>query len=237
MGLAVPNGLGRAEIVRWVVESLCPFDIVIDWGFWPLMKTGRPEYFLPSAKTVARDVRQVFVHSRQRVAKLLRVSSKTNKRNMELTDVPGIRRETQFYHWHVDGTEPPSIRGIWGAFGAQRRTPTVSIRCHWSRKGNILTCCQWFDVLMFVYQLHTGVELAAAFENVLDEFKLADKVLIWYYIWYSYILSYWLSPRSSAWHAIMHPITMQWLMISCGEWQCLGERPATCAASSMWSTW
>ena len=79
MGLAVPNGLGRAEIVRWVVESLHPFDIVIDRGFRPLMKTGRAEYFLPSAETVARDVRQVFVHSRQRVAKLLRVSSKTNK--------------------------------------------------------------------------------------------------------------------------------------------------------------
>jgi len=62
------------------------------------MKTGRPEYFLPSAETVARDVRQVFVHSRQRVAKLLRVSSKTNKQNTELTDVPGIQRETQFYH-------------------------------------------------------------------------------------------------------------------------------------------
>jgi len=31
---------------------------------------------------------------------------------------------------------------------------------------------------MFVYQSHTGIELAAAFENVLDEFKLADKVLI-----------------------------------------------------------
>jgi len=65
MGLAVPNGLGRAEIVHWVVESLRPFDIVTDQGFQSLMKTGRPEYFLLPAKTVARDVRQVFVHSRQ----------------------------------------------------------------------------------------------------------------------------------------------------------------------------
>jgi hypothetical protein len=38
----------RAEIVRWVSESLCPFVIVEDQGFKSLMKTGRPEYYLPS---------------------------------------------------------------------------------------------------------------------------------------------------------------------------------------------
>jgi len=74
MGLPLPNVLGRAEIVCWVAESLRPFDIVTDQGFQSLMKTGRLEYYLPSAETIARDVRQVFVHSHQRVAKMLKVS-------------------------------------------------------------------------------------------------------------------------------------------------------------------
>ncbi|KAG1745067.1 uncharacterized protein EDB91DRAFT_1050146 [Suillus paluster] len=61
----------RAEIVRWVSESLRPFDIVKDRAFQSLMKTGRPEYYIPSPSTVSRDVRQVFVRTRQRVATML----------------------------------------------------------------------------------------------------------------------------------------------------------------------
>ncbi|KAG1733810.1 hypothetical protein EDB19DRAFT_1590627, partial [Suillus lakei] len=36
-----------------------------------LMKTGRPEYYLPSPSTVSRDVQQVFVRTRQHVATML----------------------------------------------------------------------------------------------------------------------------------------------------------------------
>ncbi|KAG1836176.1 hypothetical protein DFJ58DRAFT_669914, partial [Suillus subalutaceus] len=43
----------KAEIVRWVAESLRPFEIVQDRGFQSLMKTGRPEYYLPSPSTVS----------------------------------------------------------------------------------------------------------------------------------------------------------------------------------------
>jgi hypothetical protein len=64
----------RSEIVRWVSESLRPFNIVKDQGFQSLMKTGRPEYYLQSPSTVSRDVRLVFVRTCQRVAKLLQVS-------------------------------------------------------------------------------------------------------------------------------------------------------------------
>lgn len=38
------------------------------------MKTGRPGYHIPSAETVSRDVKQVFVIVRQRIAKMLKVS-------------------------------------------------------------------------------------------------------------------------------------------------------------------
>jgi hypothetical protein len=51
-----------------------PFSIVEDPGFRCLMKTGRPEYYLPSHSTVSRDVREVFKRVRKRIAKMLQVS-------------------------------------------------------------------------------------------------------------------------------------------------------------------
>jgi hypothetical protein len=54
----------KAEIVRWVCESLHPFDIVSDTHFLVLMKTGHPEFYIPSPWTVSRDVRLVFVCTR-----------------------------------------------------------------------------------------------------------------------------------------------------------------------------
>ncbi len=35
------------------------------------MKTGRPECYIPSARTVSRDVKQVFLVARGRIAKML----------------------------------------------------------------------------------------------------------------------------------------------------------------------
>jgi hypothetical protein len=63
----------RTEIVRWVLENLRPFKIVSDRGFQSLMKTGRPDYHILSPSTVSRDVKTVFAHTRQRIAKMLQV--------------------------------------------------------------------------------------------------------------------------------------------------------------------
>ena len=57
-----------------MAESLRPFEVVQDKGFQTLMKTGRPEYYLPSPSTVARDVRMVFKCMRERIAKMTMVS-------------------------------------------------------------------------------------------------------------------------------------------------------------------
>lgn len=56
----------RAAIVCWVCENLCPFSIVHDQGFRILIKTGRPEYYLPSPSTVSHDVRLVFANKRSK---------------------------------------------------------------------------------------------------------------------------------------------------------------------------
>lgn len=61
-------------MVRWVSESMQPFNIVEDRGFRMLMKTGQPEYYLPSRFTVSRDVKEVFIKVRKRVAQMLQAS-------------------------------------------------------------------------------------------------------------------------------------------------------------------
>ncbi|KIK42769.1 hypothetical protein CY34DRAFT_65992, partial [Suillus luteus UH-Slu-Lm8-n1] len=61
----------KAEIVRWVSESLRPFEVVNDRGFRSLMKTGRPEYYIPSPSTVSHDVKLVFANVRKRIARML----------------------------------------------------------------------------------------------------------------------------------------------------------------------
>lgn len=75
----IPSGLthapSRVECVCWVAESLRPAKIVDDPSFHRLMKTGRPHYKIPKAKTVARDVHRVFDRVKKRMAKMLQVSS------------------------------------------------------------------------------------------------------------------------------------------------------------------
>ncbi|KAG2092146.1 uncharacterized protein F5147DRAFT_779766 [Suillus discolor] len=62
----------KAEIVKWVSESLRPYNIVRDRGFQCLMKTGRPEIYIPSPSTISRDVRLVFARTRTRIAKMFK---------------------------------------------------------------------------------------------------------------------------------------------------------------------
>jgi hypothetical protein len=61
--------------VWWVVENLRPFEIVKDRAFVSLMKTGRPDYPLPSPSTVARDMHNVYENAKARMATYLQVSS------------------------------------------------------------------------------------------------------------------------------------------------------------------
>ena len=58
-------------MVRWVCEDLRPFQIVKDRGFQCLMKTGRPEIYIPSPETISRDVRLIYARTRERLAKML----------------------------------------------------------------------------------------------------------------------------------------------------------------------
>ncbi|KAF9220056.1 hypothetical protein BS17DRAFT_715694, partial [Gyrodon lividus] len=52
-------------------ETWYPFDVVNDRAFCALMKTGRPDYYLPSAATVLHDLQSVFGCTWQWVGRML----------------------------------------------------------------------------------------------------------------------------------------------------------------------
>ena len=61
-----------------------------------LMKTGRPEYHIPSPETVSRDVRNVFINVRRRIAKMLQVSNARDSKKKKLTsEVLGTCRRSE----------------------------------------------------------------------------------------------------------------------------------------------
>ncbi|KAJ3816574.1 hypothetical protein F5880DRAFT_1453196, partial [Lentinula raphanica] len=61
----------RVVTARWVAESSCPFRIVQDRSFQWLQKEGRPSQYVPSEKTVARDVRKLYAAAKESLAKEL----------------------------------------------------------------------------------------------------------------------------------------------------------------------
>ncbi|KAJ3965910.1 hypothetical protein EV361DRAFT_771498, partial [Lentinula raphanica] len=56
---------------QWVAKSVHPFLIVQDRGYQWLQKEGRPNYFVSSDVTVARDAKKLYVASKQQLVQEL----------------------------------------------------------------------------------------------------------------------------------------------------------------------
>ena len=106
------------------------------------MKTGRPEYHIPSEQTVSRDVKQVFVHARKCIAKLLQ------------------EYEGQL-NFATDAWTSPNHKVF------------VAFIVHFAHEG---TPVSMLLDLVEVAKSHSGVNLAAAFVKVLEDFGITDKV-------------------------------------------------------------
>ncbi|TRM64768.1 hypothetical protein BD626DRAFT_378453, partial [Schizophyllum amplum] len=63
----------RAETALWMAMNCRPYNLVKDPGYLKLQKTGRPHYYVPSPRTVSRDVKRCFAGTRRRVAKRLQL--------------------------------------------------------------------------------------------------------------------------------------------------------------------
>ncbi|KAJ3833150.1 hypothetical protein F5878DRAFT_523045, partial [Lentinula raphanica] len=57
----------RVVTARWVAESARPFLIVRDRGYRWLQKEGRPNHYVPSNQTVARDLKKLYAASKKRL--------------------------------------------------------------------------------------------------------------------------------------------------------------------------
>lgn len=149
-----------AEIVRWVAESMRPFNIVKDRGFDCLMKTGRPEYKLPSPTTVGRDVRKVFARVQQRVAHWLqaRENQQVDFESARLTHKQEYDGELNFA---TDAWTSPNQKAM------------VAFTVHFEHQGTPMTMV--LDVVE-VAKSHSGLNLATAFADMIHELKLETKV-------------------------------------------------------------
>jgi hypothetical protein len=101
--------ISRAEIVCWVSESVHPFKIVEDRGFLSLMKTGRPEYYVPSTSTVLRDVQIVFARTHAHIGQMLQVSFKSVAFDLEMDkDSPITKEHTGQISFTTDAWTSPN---------------------------------------------------------------------------------------------------------------------------------
>ena len=126
----------------WVAESKRPFKVVNDCGFQSLMKTGRPNYHIPSEQTVSCDVKHAFVHARKRVANMLQ-------------EYKGQ------LNYATDAWTSPNHKAF------------VAFTVHFAHEGTPLSML--LD-LVEVAKSHSGINLAATFAKVLEDFGISDKV-------------------------------------------------------------
>lgn len=149
-------------MVRWVSESMRPFNIVEDRGFRSLMKTGRPEYYLPSRFTISRDVKEVFIKVRKRIARVLQASWQCV---LDMVRTHAVMAGDQEHDGKLSfGTD---------AWTSPNSKAYIAVTVHLEQKGVPLSLI--LD-LVEVAKSHSGSNLAAAFANILEDFGIASKV-------------------------------------------------------------
>ena len=151
--------MSSVEFVRWVTENNRPFQIVNDRGFQSLMRTGRPECYIPSPEILSRDVKSVFVHVRARVAKGLQVRWVSSYKG--LITYPVLKEYDGKFNFAVDSWSSPNHKAY------------VAMTIHFECAGKP------FSMLLDIVEVaesHTGVNLGIAFTNVLKNFSIEEKV-------------------------------------------------------------
>ncbi|HEX4019504.1 MAG TPA: hypothetical protein VHX63_00025 [Acidobacteriaceae bacterium] len=164
----------RACIVKWVTENNRPASIVGDSELGIIMTAGRPNATVPSVSTVIRDINASFAKSREKIGKLLKVSAKSVKSSAHLTyykEYPGR------LHFATDAWTSPNHRAF------------VAWTVHLQHEGKMLAFLLdivevpevrlflQFILFLMVFESHTGIVLANAFQGMLERFGLEEKIL------------------------------------------------------------
>ena len=130
-----------------------------DHGFRSLMKTGRPEYHIPSQQTLSCNVQNAFVQVHGRITKLLQV------RNNQIVLSLCAHQSGQEY----DG----KLNFATDAWTSPNHKAYVAITVHLERDGKPMA---WLLDIVKVPKSHTGTNLALEFTKVLNNFRISDKV-------------------------------------------------------------
>ena len=145
--------------MKWVAEKRQPFMIVEDPQFVFLMKTRHPGYCLPSAKTVARDVKHIFIKMHQQISKMLKVIA------THLVLYPS-------YHPHPQKVDC-MLNVATDAWMSLNSHAFVAVTIHYKEGGNLRTLL--LDIVECV-KAHTGVTLAVTLVKIFNNFGISDKV-------------------------------------------------------------
>jgi hypothetical protein len=134
--------------------------IVNNRGFRDLMKTGHPEYRLPSPATVARDVKHVFVNMRSILANKLKVILLTA---CDLNPILkcDVQARDGCLNFATDAWTSPNGRAY------------IAVTVHFDIDGTSQSLL--LDIVECV-RSHTRANLASTFAKVLKDFSISDKV-------------------------------------------------------------
>ena len=153
----------KAEIVHWVFENKQLFKIVTNHGFCSLMKTRRPGYCLPSAEIASCDVWVVFVNVWRCIAKILQVS--TIIYVFLIMNSPSMLQPLQEQKGVLSFTTD--------AWTSPNHKAYRAVMVHFENKG--VPVAILLDIMELVH-LHSGLNLAAAFARILEDFGIDNKV-------------------------------------------------------------
>jgi hypothetical protein len=127
------------------------------------MKTGRLEYHIPSAETVSRDVRNVFVNVQRRIAKILQVSTM-----IYIFIIANSPSRLQPLQEHIG-----ALNFATDAWTSPNHKAYVVVTVHFENKGVPMAIL--LDIVELAHS-HSGFNLAAAFAKILGDFRISDKV-------------------------------------------------------------
>ena len=133
--------------------------IIEDPQFILLMKTGHPGYRLPSAATVARDVKHVFIEMRQRISKALKVIL------MYLFVYPS-------HYPHLQKVDC-ALNIVTDAWMSPNSHAFVTMTVHYEEVGIPRTLL--LDMVECA-ESHTGVTLAMTLVKIFNNFGISNKV-------------------------------------------------------------
>jgi hypothetical protein len=112
-----------ASIVKWVTESNRPANIVNDAELQIIFTAGRPHATIPSVSTVTRDVNASFTKCREKIGKLLKVSTKSSLSRRQchiINHFSGLFWAPSLRDRCLDVTQPSSFRCVDGSPPARR---------------------------------------------------------------------------------------------------------------------